>query len=130
MLLYPKHKKNLDLIFDKFRGVAWVKSNNFFPNRVVNQSNEDINVDWFRKRKLKPGYRSCPEEYLLKLELKRYSNRTAQTYIQCFERFINAQSEQNLLRLNEMNVRYYLQKLIQEGKSDSYINQMISSTMR
>lgn len=123
----PNTKENLDLIFHKFRGVAWVNSNNFFPNRIVNKNNEDINVDWFRKRKLKLGYRACPEEYLLKLELKRYSNRTAQTYIQCFERFINAQSEPNLLRLNEIDVRNYLQKLIQEGKSDSYINQMINS---
>ena len=85
------------------------------------------NVDWFRKRQLTDGYRICPEEYLLKLELKRYANNTAKTYINCFEKFLNAQTETDLMRINEQDIQQYLQKLIQEKKSNSYVNQMINS---
>ena len=84
-------------------------------------------MDWFRKRELPLGYRPCPEEYLLKLELKRYANNTVKTYVQCFEKFINAQKETDLLRINEQDVQAYLQKMIQEKKSNSYVNQMINS---
>lgn len=123
----PNTKDNLNLIYQKFRGVAWVNTNYFFAHRRLNNDNEEINVDWFRKRKLPVGYRPCPEEYLLKLELKRYANNTAKTYINCFEKFINAQTEADLLRLDEQDVQKYLQKLIQEKKSNSYVNQMINS---
>lgn len=84
-------------------------------------------MNWFRKRELPAGYRTCPEEYLLKLELKRYSNNTVKTYVQCFERFINNQPESDLLKIDEQAIQRYLQKLIQEKKSNSYINQMINS---
>lgn len=123
----PNNKDNLNLIYQRFRGVAWVNTNYFFAHKRLNNENQEINVDWFRKRELPIGYRPCPEEYLLKLELKRYANNTVKTYVQCFEKFINAQKETDLLRINEQDVELYLQKLIQEKKSNSYVNQMINS---
>jgi integrase/recombinase XerD len=123
----PNTKANIGLIYQKFRGVAWVNTNYFFSHRRISNDNEEINVDWFRSRKLPEGYRSCPEEYLLKLELKRYANNTAKTYIQCFEKFINSQKEQDLMRINEQDIQHYLQQLIQHKKSNSYVNQMINS---
>jgi integrase/recombinase XerD len=123
----PNNKDNLNLIYQRFRGVAWVNTNYFFPHRRLNNDNEEINVEWFRKRILPEGYRACPEEYLLKLELKRYANNTVKTYVQCFEKFINAQKETDLLHVNEQDVELYLQKMIQEKKSNSYVNQMINS---
>ena len=123
----PNTKSNLTLIFTTFRGVAWVNCNQFLSNRRISNNNEDINVDWFRKRTLPDNYQICPEDYLLKLELKRYSNNTVKTYVQCFEKFINSQPESDLLRINEEDIRAYLQKLIQEKKSNSYVNQMINS---
>lgn len=123
----PNCKTNVDLIYIKFRGVAWVNTNSFFPKRRLNNDNEDINVDWFRKRELPLGYRACPEEFLLKLELKRYANNTVKTYVQCFEKFINAQEQSDLMLINEQNVQAFLRKLIQEKKSNSYVNQMINS---
>lgn len=123
----PNNKDNLNLIYKKFRGVAWVNTNYFFPQSRLKIDNEEINVDWFRKRELPLGYRPCPEEYLLKLELKRYANNTVKTYVQCFEKFINAQKETDLLRINEQDVQLYLQQMIQEKKSNSYVNQMINS---
>ena len=127
MVYLPNNKTNLNLVFEKFRGVAWVNCNHFMSNRKSTLDNEEVNVDWFRKRQVKPGYRVCPEEYLLKLELKRYSNNTVKTYVNCFEKFLNAQKEEDLLRINENDIRSYLQQLIQANKSNSYVNQMINS---
>lgn len=127
MAYIPNNKKNITLLFQKFKGVAWINGNYFFSKRIVNKQNEDINVDWFRKRKLKPGFKACPEEYLLKLELKRYANNTVKTYVNCFEKFINAHEETDYMGINEIQIRAYLQKLIQAGHSNSYVNQMINS---
>lgn len=123
----PNTPQNINLIFKTFKGVAWVNGNYFFTKRIINANNADIDVQWFRNRKLKEGYKACPEEFLLKLELKRYSNNTVRTYVQCFEKFINAHNETDYMCINEMEIRLYLQKLIQQGKSNSYVNQMINS---
>lgn len=127
MVYLPNNKQNLDAIFKQFKGVAWVNTSSFFSNKPVNTIGEKINVDWFRKREVKPGYRSCPEEYLLKLELKKYANNTVKTYVTCFEAFINYYKHCELLEINEDLIRKYLQKLIQDGKSNSYINQAVNS---
>lgn len=119
MAYLPNTNLNVTLIFKKFKGVAWVNGNYFFQKRTVNNHNEPIDVDWFRKRTLKPDYKACPEEYLLKLELKRYANNTVKTYVACFEKFINAQEETDYMRINEIEIRAYLQKLIQAGHSNS-----------
>jgi integrase/recombinase XerD len=124
MAYVVNNKINLNLIYQKFRGVAWINSNYFFSKRRINEDNEEMDVNWFRKRTLPLGYRPAPEEFLLKLELKRYANNTAKTYITCFEKFLNAQTETDLIRINEQDIQAYLQKLIQEKKSNSYVNQV------
>ena len=91
------NKDNLDLVFEKFRGVAWVNCNNFFKDKVPNHENNEIDIKWFRKRKTDANYRKCPEEYLKKLELKRYANNTVKSYVNCFETFINHYKDQELL---------------------------------
>ncbi len=127
MFYLPNTKKNISLIFKTFRGVAWVNGNYFFAQRIINAENSDIDVAWFRKRKLKSGFRPCPEDYLLKLELKRYSNNTVKAYVNCFESFINHYRDIEPLDINENDIRNYLQKLIHEGKSNSYVNQAVNS---
>lgn len=120
-------KSNLDLIFNTFRGIAWVNCNHFFSEKPIDNGNDKPDVDWYRKRKLIAGYRRCPEEYLRKLELKRYSLSTVKTYVSFFEIFINYYKDVDLLSLNENDVRSYLQKLIQEKKSNSHINQAVNA---
>lgn len=127
MVYLPNNKESLDAIFKKFNGVAWVNTSHFFTNRPVNTHGEKIDVNWFRKRTIKPNYRVCPEEYLQKLELKKYANNTVKTYIICFEAFINHYKNYELLEINEELIRKYLQKLVQEGKSNSYVNQAVNS---
>lgn len=127
LLNIPNNKSNLELIFKTFRGVAWVNGHYFFIERAVNRENSDVNVDWFRKRTLNEGYKPCPEDYLLKLELKKYANNTVRAYVSSFENFLNHYSNEEPINLNEIDVRNYLQKLVQEGRSNSYINVAINS---
>lgn len=123
----PNTKENLTILFDKFRGVAWVNCNHFFKDKVINPYNQKPDVDWFRNRNLPDNYRSCPEEYLQKLELKKYASNTVKNYVKCFETFINHYKNQELLELNENDIRIYLQKLIQKKYSNSHINQVINA---
>ncbi|NRA11332.1 MAG: tyrosine-type recombinase/integrase, partial [Crocinitomicaceae bacterium] len=59
--------------------------------------------------------------------LKQYSINTAKTYIHLFEVFINHYKSKDLNCINENDIRTYMQLLIQQQKSHSYINQMINS---
>lgn len=120
-------KKNLGIIFNTFKGVVWINYNKFLSNRPVNTHNEVVDVQWFRERKTPEGYRVCPEEYLLKLELKRYANSTVKTYVNFFEMFINHYMDRDITTLNESDVRSYLQRLIHRNVSNSYLNQTINA---
>lgn len=127
MYYLPNNKKNIDSIFKIFYGVAWVNGNYFFKDKIINPHNPDLNLERYRSRKLKKGHISCPEAYLLKLELKRYSANTVKNYVSSFELFINYYKEKDPMRLNEIEIREYLKHLIQDGRSDSYINLAINS---
>lgn len=127
MFYIPNTKLNLELVFKTFKGVAWVNGNYFFADRLINKENATVNFKSYRNRIVKKNYKYCPEEYLLKLELKRYAENTVRNYVSSFEAFINHYYDTNPIDLNEMDVRNYLQKLIQEEKSNSYINLAVNS---
>jgi site-specific recombinase XerD len=127
MAYLPNSKSHLDKIFQIFRGVVWVNCNFFYEKNLSQNHNEPVNVEWFRKRELKQNYRSCPEEYLVKLEIKKYANNTVKSYVSLFEAFINFFNEKKLSTINDEDIRLYLQKLVQENRSNSYINQSINS---
>ena len=117
MVYIINNKSNLNLIFEKFRGVAWVNCNYFFQNRKLNSNNNTVDVAWFRKRPNKQYFRPCPEEFLQKLEIKKYSNSTVKNYVHSFEGFINYYKDRELFSINENDIRLYLHKLIKEEKS-------------
>ena len=118
---------NLELIFNTFRGVAWINCNHFYSRSSFGRQREVVNVDWLRKRKPVEGKKCCPESYLTKLELKCYASNTVKTYVSCFEAFINFYGDKNVQDLNENDVRLYLQELIRDHRSNSYINQSINA---
>ncbi|MCF6169053.1 tyrosine-type recombinase/integrase [Lutibacter sp.] len=120
-------KSNQNLIFSVFRGVAWINCNYFFKDKILNHDNEEIDVSWFRKRIIEDNYRKCPEAYLKKLELKKYANNTVRIYVFCFEKFINYHYNIDLIDINENDIRNYLEFLIKEELSNSYINQSINA---
>ncbi|MGB5368816.1 MAG: site-specific tyrosine recombinase/integron integrase [Flavobacteriaceae bacterium] len=120
-------KDNLEIIFNTFKGVVWINYNRFLTNKPMNTKNETVDVEWYRKRKTTPEYRVCPEEYLLKLELKRYANNTVRIYVSFFEMFINHYKEKELNAINESDIRLFLQTLVRRKVSNSYLNQAINS---
>ncbi|MGJ8716591.1 MAG: site-specific tyrosine recombinase/integron integrase [Maribacter stanieri] len=120
-------KQNLDEIFKIFNGVVWVNCNHFFDRNIAKEHNETIDITWFRKRELPATYRVCPLSYLDKLELRKYANNTVKTYVNAFETFINYYNTKDLISINESDVRGYILKLIQEDKSNAYINLAINS---
>lgn len=120
-------QNNLDQIFKIFNGVVWVNCNYFFDKSTVKETNEPIDITWFRKRQLPTNYRVCPDSYLDKLELRKYANNTVKTYVTSFETFINYYISKDLVAINESDVRKYILKLVQLDKSNSYINSAINS---
>lgn len=119
--------KNLNQIFKLFRGIAWVDCRYFFKNREINPLNPKVELDWFTNRKVNSGYRICPDSYLKKLEVKRYSNSTVRSYVSAFESFINYFNDLELLEINEQDIGSYIRMLVKQGKSNSYLNQAINS---
>lgn len=88
---------------------------------------DNINIKYFTNRKLLGNYKTCPEVYLQKLEIKRYAMNTAKSYIFHFEKFINFYPKSDLIELDENDVRKYLSYLVQQGKSNSFLNQAVNS---
>ncbi len=119
-------KKNLDLIFKKFEGIARINCSYFYREKVI-KNNALPDIEWYRKRSNTTSFKYVPEAYLLKLELKRYSVSTCKTYISQFEKFINTYPDKEIIQLSEDEVRLYLQSLVQSHKSNSYVNQAINS---
>ena len=110
-----------------FRGVAWINGQYFFGNGMRPLNEKAPEIDYYRKRKLTLGYKPCPEEYLQKLEIRKYSLNTARSYIAHFEKFINYYKSKQLLELSENEIKIYLSHLVKQGLSDSYVNQSINS---
>lgn len=127
MAYVPNNEDNLTLIFKTFKGVAWVNCDSFFHNNLRELNEEAPEIDFYRKRKLTTGYRPCPEDFFKKLEVRKYSLNTARSYISHFEKFINHYKDSELLEISEQEINNYLSYLVQQGISDSYINQSINS---
>ena len=123
MAYMPNTPKHLDSIFKTFKGVAWINAQQFLkrrhqgtPSTFTPTAKQDSN-----------GWRSCPDEYIQRLELDNYAESTCKTYISMFERFINDHKDTKLIEFDEQQINDYLQRLLHNGKSESYLRQMICS---
>lgn len=125
--LVPNTRHNVNAIFTVFKGVAWINCNYFFEKTRSKQLNEEFDIKWLENRDLPPVYKTCPQEYIEKLKLKKYSNNTVKSYVSCFEKFLNHFGETEIRHINYRNIREYLSILIEQNASDSYINQSINS---
>ncbi len=122
MVHIPNTKENLNLIFNTFRGVAWIDGKYFFNDRPLNRANEQL------PGKLKEFLpKEVPTEYIDKLLIKRYAENTVKTYCAMFKRFVNHFKSSEIDSLNENDIRNYIKVLIEQGKSDSYLNQMVNA---
>ncbi|WP_425235411.1 site-specific tyrosine recombinase/integron integrase [Ulvibacterium sp.] len=121
------NKTNLGIIFNTFRGEVWINGNYFFESKNELNADRPKNVDWYRTRTLGKDIKRCPDEYLDKLEIKKYAENTVKTYVHHFECFLNHYHPINPEDINEKEVRQYLQKLSRDGRSPSYLNQTVNS---
>lgn len=116
---------NLDLLFKTFSGVAWVDCGLFMGRRARND-NPDLKIDpaLVNKSKRLPP---CPPEFIQRLQISRYAVSTAKTYIYYFRVFMDHFKDKKLLEINERDILNYIQGLVNLGKSDTYVNQMLNA---
>ncbi len=119
-------KENLTQIFDTFRGIAWIDTRKFIKDKPIKE-NPKLDIKSFYKRDPIPGYKYCPDDFLNKLEIRRYAFNTAKTYITMFEKFINRFYNIPINELTELEIRLYLRELHNKEVSNSYMNQMVNS---
>lgn len=128
-MVYIKNTpRNLSVIFQKFKGVAWLNCKYFFKNRPVNTHGEEAgDISWVTKRKVKEGHKICPDSYLQKLSIKKYSASTIRTYVNYFEKFINYYKYDDINSLNEVQIRAFLQHMVKNKASNSALNQVVNA---
>lgn len=128
MVFLPNNQKNLTAVFDTFKGVVWINTKYFFTNRPINDGNELLSIDHYRKRAPVKGKRFVPEEFLQKLEIRRYSLNTAKSYIAHFEQFMNLYvGQRNLMEISELDINQYMSQLIREKRSEPYVKMSINA---
>lgn len=123
----PNTKPHLDAIFERYRGVAWINTSQFFKHTQRERTTVEFTLASYGERPQDKNKRLCPKAYLTKLELKNYALNTAKTYVTLFEKFINRFPDRLIDDLDEVCIREYLQELIRDEKSTSYINQTINA---
>jgi len=119
-------KSNLSKIFKTFRGEAWVNCRYFFKDKPINtRIPQPVYTEFANNNK--ENKRRCPQEYIEKLEVKRYSKNTAEIYVRMFEKFIDYFPNKDLYEINELDIKKYLLHLVKRKLSVSYQNQAINS---
>jgi site-specific recombinase XerD len=74
------------------------------------------------------NYRQCPEVYIEKLTIMRYSRNTIRVYTECFKEFINYFSEKEINDITRSDIMDYQRYLVEKRcVSNSYQNQAINS---
>ena len=122
MAYISNKNEHINLVLQTFKGVAWVDGKYFFDKK----SHRPID----QLKDIKQGIEitnQVPESYLNKLILKRYANNTIKTYCSLFSRFSNRYKNKHINQLGELEIQQYMKELILEGKSDSFVNQMINA---
>ena len=120
------NKNNLDNVFTIFRGVAWINGKYFFKDKPINMNIPEPNYTSIKNKKSKYK-RKCPEEYIDKLQVLRYSENTVRIYVAMFEEFINYYYDADLLSINSNDIKNYLKYLVERKVSKSYQNQAINA---
>ena len=122
MAYISNKKQNIGLLFNTFRGVAWIDGKFFFDKKSKKTCNTLIAVEKVEHWKAK-----VPESYINKLILKRYAENTVNTYCSMFGQFMMFYKDYHVNELGEFEIRTFMKHIILSGKSDSFINQMINS---
>ena len=79
MYYIPNTKYNLELIYKIFQGVAWVNGNFFFSEKIINEANPMLNLQRYRTRKPKIGFKNPI------VEIEIHIKKTCSRWCKCFE---------------------------------------------
>jgi integrase/recombinase XerD len=100
----------------------------FFTKKSAGKQKEVSDMSKIRKRyELDDMPTVVPLEYVEKLENKMYSLNTARTYLSCFKLFMQTFKDIQLMEISEQDIQAYMNQLVREGKSSTYVNQMINA---
>jgi integrase/recombinase XerD len=113
--------ENFNLLFKTFRGVAWIDCRLFMRNRPLNPKSASVDLSSLKNKS------DCPREYIELLETKRYSFNTAKSYIGLFSEFTRHFKGRPLVEINELDIKQYIHRIVKQGKSGSYQNQVINA---
>lgn len=128
MVYIENSPANLTAIFNTFKGAAWINCRYFNKNRPLRNNSVAVDLSSF-KSETEPGNRNhhCPREYIELLETRRYSFNTARTYIFHFSEFVEHFRVTPLNEINELDIKKYIHRIVKQGKSHSYQNQVINA---
>ncbi len=119
----PKEQFDLNIIFKTFRGIAWVDYSKLKVNPVCQTNSEKENKDYTHRKNTK-----LPKGYLEKLEQKRYSSNTINTYSAYFKDYMHFFKDRDLSHIQIQEINDYILSLIQLGNiSGSEQNQRINA---
>ncbi|MEL6989668.1 MAG: hypothetical protein AAGK97_17800, partial [Bacteroidota bacterium] len=69
--------KNVDIIFNTFKEVAWINVKYFYRNKPKFDGGDNLNLDHYRNREQQDDWRYIPNCYLNKLERMKYALNTS-----------------------------------------------------
>lgn len=117
------NSENLRNIFSVFKSIAWINGNQFFkPAYLLTKHKVTYSEPIVCKK------RQCPDEYIEKLKLRRYSENTIRTYKAMFSDFINFFPDKNIDDISENDIKQYHLYLVRvKNVSESYQNQSINA---
>ncbi len=127
MYYVPNIKMQLDEVFTIFKGIAWIDVRFFYERNRSKNLNEKRDTHWIQQRTLPSNHKKCPDSYINKLILKKYSNNTIRSYVSAFEKFINYFPDKKVDELTQIDIRNYLHSLVKKNLSSSSINLSINS---
>jgi integrase/recombinase XerD len=125
MVYLPNKKNILTSIYNTFRGVAWINGKLFYGNSTGKEP-QIIDMQSLRQLYLKSNTK-IPKSYIDTLERKHYAFNTAKLYLAHFTKFVAFSNTRGVNELTDIEINAYLNYLVVNGKSKSYINSSVNA---
>ncbi len=122
----------LKQLFNTFKGKAWVDASALYggntPQAKESSGNQNHTKQHKAPKRKYPLTKPLPAEYLEKLQRRRYSPNTINTYTTLFRDFVNYYAQYEVDTITEDQVHHYLHYLIREREiSASTQNHVINA---
>lgn len=123
MTYMPNTHENLNKLYALFKGIAWINGAHFYHKKgkygQIEQNKKPASITL--------NTNLCPQSFIDKLIAKQYAENTIRTYTSMFEVFAQYFNSKKLVEISEQDISAYVTQLSKNGKSGSFINQMINA---